>query len=90
MKVRGTPTEEAEAVLGPADEQDFTFLLVPMRTYQIVHEQACKENLPVAEVFQKAILQYLRRANDEEEQRPAPQMVVAPEPAIVVRRKGRT
>lgn len=89
MKVKATPTEETEAILGPADEQDFTFLLVPMKTYGVVYEQARKEGLPVAEVFQKAILQYLRKANDAEEARPAQQTVVAPEPAIVVRRKGR-
>ncbi len=90
MKVRGTPTEETEAILGPADEQDFTFLLIPMKTYQIVHEQARRENLPVAEVFQKAVLQYLRRASDEEVERPTPQTAVVPKPAIVVSRKGRT
>jgi hypothetical protein len=89
MKVRGNLTAEAEAVLGSADEQDFTFLLIPMRTYQVVYEQARKEGISVAEVFQRSVLQYLRRANDEEA-RPEPQTAAIPKPAIVVRRKGRT
>lgn len=90
MKVKAIPTVEAEAALGPADEQDFTFLLVPMATYQVVHEQARKEGCGVAEVFQRAILQYLRSANDVEEEKPISVAASLPEPAIVVRRKSRT
>lgn len=89
MKVRGKAKEDPEAVLGPADEQEFTFLLVPVATYQIIHEQARKEGTTVAEVFQKAVLQYLRRANDEQA-KPQPQAANIPKPAIVVRRKGRS
>lgn len=88
MKVKGDPYREAEQALGPSGELEMTMLLVPMSTYRLVHDQAQKESCTVGQLFEKAILQYLRIANEAggrvEEKR------AKPKPVAVLRRRNNT
>jgi len=88
MRVRGEPVGDPDGVLGEAPETEFAFLLVPMATYEIAMQAARKENISVADVFQKALLGYLRNVfevdNDAEEEHRGPNR---PEPAIVLRKR---
>ena len=89
MKVRAEVKDDAADALGEAQEQEFTFLLMPVATYSILADQAAKEGTSVGAVLQKALLQYLRAANgvdQQEQQMPANR----PEPDMVIRRKKRS
>ena len=54
MRLRGEPIDDGGEVLGGTEETEFTFLLVPVRTCELVHEVAEKKGISVAEVFQRA------------------------------------
>ena len=52
MRLRGEPIDDGGEVLGGTEETEFTFLLVPVRTFELDHEVAEKRGMSVAEVFQ--------------------------------------
>ena len=60
MKIKGDLLNEASQVLGEANETEFTILILPVTTYQMIAAQAKEEGSTAARVFEKAVLQYLR------------------------------
>jgi len=85
-RIKPDPVQEAESVLGAPGEGEFTFLLVPVEAYSMVSQLAREQGCSVGEVFQKALMQYIRSAVGGEavdEQPPRP------EPDIVVRKRSR-
>jgi len=87
MKVRTELKNDPARQLGDAPEEEYTFLLVPVAVYAAVSQQARKEQCSVGEVFQKALMQYLRAA-EEVERRPTDRHQVArPEPVLVVKKR---
>ena len=85
MKLKGELIDDAQAVLGPAGESEFSVILVSSETYRAVSEQAKKEGTTSAQVFQKAILQYLHGA--DEGRMAKQEMHQTEKPDIVVRRR---
>jgi hypothetical protein len=63
IRAKEIETEE-EAAFSDAAEQEVTFLLFPMRTYRLCSERAKKEGCTAAQVFERALLQYLREDKD--------------------------
>ena len=93
MKIRAEPNEPED--IGPFSGipwQDFGFLLIPMQTYRRIAEVAKQQGCTVGTVFERALLQYLRSAEEgdsnqsaQEEEESAPRR----RPDIVVRRRRR-
>lgn len=83
MRVKSSPLEEAERILGKGGEAELTFVMVPMDTYGLLSERARKDGCTVGEVFQRAILQYLKPAPIQK-----PEDFSRPKPAIMVKRKN--
>lgn len=91
MKVDPRPLKQAEEALGPTEEQDFTFMLVPVALYRVLSEHSRKEGCSVGQVFQRALMQYLlpkteddgSTQDDRDVQRPED----APARAVIVKRK---
>lgn len=63
MKLRGTKLDKAEEVLGPAQENEFAFIVLPMNTYRALNEQARIEGCTTADVFSRALISYVENAN---------------------------
>lgn len=86
MKVKGEPLREASQILGEAPETEFMFLVLPASTYRLISDQAAKEGCTAAQVFQTALLQYLRNA-DQAKKEPVSEQRPRIQPALVVRRR---
>ena len=90
IKPEVVDNESDEAFDGAAD-QDVMFLLLPMRTYKRCSERAHVDGCTPAQVFERALLQYLRPNADEQAESPrkteSPGGAEEPKPDIVIRRK---
>ena len=84
--------DDDEAFEGAAD-QDVMFLLLPMRTYKKCSERAKEDGCTPAQVFERALLQYLRPNADGQAESPRKtepsEKAERPEPDIVIRRTRR-
>jgi hypothetical protein len=89
IKIKPEAVDDDEAFEG-AEDQDVMFLLLPMRTYKKCSDRAKEDGCTPAQVFERALLQYLRQNEDERVESPtkseAPER---PEPDIVIRRTRR-
>jgi len=54
MRIRGEKITEGEQVLGKSEETEFTFLLVPVKTYELINEVAKKQGRSVARGFSES------------------------------------
>ncbi len=73
-------------MLGPAGNVEFVPLFVPVKTYQIVLDKAKVLGCTAAEVFERAVYEYLRTAEAPREEEP--KAVVHPGlPVISVKRR---
>ena len=59
MRLRGTPITNGADVFGDAPEEEYTFLLVPMRTYELLYQLAREQGISMAELWQDAALEYV-------------------------------
>ena len=66
IKIRPEPIEEEDdGAFSGTKEQEVMFLLVPVRTYRKCEERARIDGCTAAQVFERALLQYLRGDKDE-------------------------
>jgi hypothetical protein len=89
MKVEAKELKRAEEVLGPAGETEFTFMLVPVELYRVLSEHSREQGCSVGQVFQRAVLQYLRRideADSSKQEAKDVQRSDAPARAVIVKR----
>lgn len=88
MRVRGQiPDNTEQGILGPAGNVEFVPLLIPMRTYQTISEQAKELGCTVAEVFERAISEYLKSVDSNEVVVEAPRAAPVTPPQIVIKRR---
>lgn len=85
--MKGEPLKEASQILGEAGESEFTFLLIPAATYRMIADRAKEEGRTAAQVFQKALLQYLQPAEPIKASDQVPGSDQRPAPALVFKRK---
>lgn len=86
MKLKGDPINESMQTLGEANEQEFTFLLLPIKTYKMIADKAKQEGCTAAQVFEKAVLQYLREGDQAGKTESVVEKLPRIEPAMVFRR----
>jgi len=94
MRIRPEAIEkEEDDAFGDPPQQDITFLLVPMSTYRLCAERAKIDGCTAAQVFERAILQYLRPVKNDVDDSPTKEEPQSEppetEPDIVVRRNRR-
>jgi hypothetical protein len=94
IKIRSEEVEkEDDEAFDGAEVQDVMFLLLPMRTYKKCSERAKEDGCTTAQVFERALLQYLRQNEDEPAESPrkieSSERAERPEPDIVIRRTRR-
>ncbi len=92
IKVRPEVIEtEEEAALRDAEEQEVTFLLMPMSTYRLLSERARTDGCTAAQVAESAFSQYLRPSKEEAADSPTKtetsESPSRPKPDLVIRRR---
>ena len=92
MKIKAEAMDdEGDEAFEGAGEEDVMFLLLPVRTYKLCSERARVDGCTPAQVFERALLQYLRQNEDGRAESPTKTEEKAdrPEPDIVIRRTRR-
>lgn len=64
MKVKGTPIEDAQEILGQPGDVELSMVMIPMTTYKVLLEISKQENCTVADVFSRAIVNYVNKKSD--------------------------
>jgi hypothetical protein len=65
LKIKGKPLEEdtSPEVLGKSSPIELAPVLIPMTTYKALYEIASKNSCTVADVFSKAISEFISKQN---------------------------
>lgn len=66
MKYHGDDEADISELFGDSEETEFTFLLLPVKTYKIIKEIASMEKRSAADVFETALINYVKAAKNND------------------------